>query len=143
VDGASARPGALAIDLLGKAWASPTTLIGLILGLVGHVAGWAMRRRVRISLGNNAVQFEGNAVAGISAVTFGNVCLYRGPICDAAHERQHTYQAQLLGPFYLPSNFAGGVAALLLDGFWHGPHNWNETGPLMSPSRPWPGSRPR
>lgn len=62
---------------------------------------------------------------------------------DAAHERQHAYQAQLLGPLYLPSNIAGGVIALAKDGDWHSPRNWNEVGPQMKPSRPWPRSRPR
>ena len=132
-----------ASDIIGKFWASPDTALGLGLGVAGHVLASATGRHPRLSIGNNAVQFENNPVGGVSAVTLGNTSIYSGELHDAAHERQHTYQAQLLGPFYLPSNLVGGLLALGKDGSWHGPHNWNEVGPQMTPPRPWPSSRPR
>lgn len=138
-------------DIAGKVWASPNTAIGLTAGGLGHVAGLAKGTRPRISVGNNAIQFENNPAGGMSAVTLGNVSIYspRDSVRRSGrHEKQHTYQAQQLGPLYLPSNFAGGLASLVLDrgqpGYpWHGPHNWNEIGPQMPTPRPWPRSHPR
>ena len=134
-------------DVAGKVWASPNTAIGLTAGGLGHVAGLAKGTRPRISVGNNAIQFENNPVAGRSAVTLGNVSIYSpydSVDRSSSHEKPHTYQAQQLGPFYLPSNLLGGAAGLLLDRHekhpWHGPHNWNEVGPQMNPPRPWPWS---
>ena len=69
------------------------------------------------------------------------------------HERQHTYQGQSLGPFYLPSNILGGVYGLLrgpdpgeedtLSNRWHSHWNWNEVGPQSDPPQPWSPGRPR
>jgi hypothetical protein len=75
--------------------------------------------------------------------TLGKTTTYEGePWIDHGipvqeHERQHTIQGQQLGPFYLPSNLAGGALALVRDGDWHGPGNWNERGPQERPPRPW------
>ena len=42
------------------------------------------------------------------------------------HEMQHTYQGQVLGPLYLPSNILGGIAGMIFGGSRHAPQNCNE-----------------
>lgn len=134
-------------NVLGKVWNSPNTAIGIALGLLGHGAAVAMGDKPQIDFGNNAIQFTNNPVGGVSAITLGNAIIYSkedGPdVLDAKgvatgdHERQHTFQGEMLGPLYLPSNVAGGLTALIRDGTWHGRHNWNEVGPQSAPRRPW------
>ena len=46
------------LDVIGKVWNLPNTLLGLAYGVVGHLAGWLRGLRPRISLGNNAIQFH-------------------------------------------------------------------------------------
>ena len=53
------------------------------------------------------------------------------------HEMQDTYQSQLLGPLYLPSNLMGGVLSVVTGGAWIGQLNWNEIGPQQHPLKPW------
>lgn len=53
------------------------------------------------------------------------------------HEAQHTPQGEDLSLFYLPSNVLGGLFGLVRDRDWHGPSNFNETGPQSAPPRPW------
>ena len=145
--------GLLLLDLLGKAWNLPNTLLGLVYGALGHLAGWAFRTRPFVSLGNNAIQFHNSALM-LTAMTLGNVIIY-GPartpdmnncaFCDSppAHtvgreEYRHTLQGQVLGPFYLPLHLIGGVLSLLrkphaglvrpVDS-WHR-NNFMETGPM-------------
>lgn len=154
---------------LGKWRNAPNTAIGLAYGLMGHVAGKAAGRRSRIGLGGNAVQFFDNPFGGVSAVTLGNATIWNGdphgrrgapdpgariwhdakgnPELENGHtlmehERQHTLQGEMLGALYLPSNLLGGLNALGKGEAWHGAGNWNETGPMDSPSRPWKTRRP-
>jgi hypothetical protein len=128
--------------ILGKAWNAPNTLVGLLLGLPALALGASLRR------GHNALQILAHpAVLPRCAITLGNVVLYgRGATPDdptfagatlGEHERQHTLQGERLGPCYLPSHVLSGLHALLRDGRWHGPSNWNERGPMSSPPRPW------
>jgi hypothetical protein len=86
-------------------------------------------------------------IGGVGAITLGNVQVINGKPTDhprngttpvGQHEEQHTYQGEQLGPFYLPSNILGGFAGTLIDGSWHGQHNWNEVGPQQNPTVPWP-----
>jgi hypothetical protein len=113
---------------------------------------------------DNAIQFTHNPLGGAGAITIGNTMTCRGdpddPDCPfwypkraypdgvdprtfenghsiGEHEAQHTYQGEMLGPAYLPSNLLGGLNALLHGESWHGPHNWNERGPQGDPPRPW------
>ncbi len=146
-----------ALDLIGKLWNAPNTLLGLLLGGLGHgcaaIGRPGRRGPPRIQLGHNAVEFLNNPAAPLGGLTLGNVTIYGDDPYDPAsgwlayelryghpvqaHEEQHTYQGQLLGPFYLPSNLVGGLLAVLRDGHWHGSTNWNERGPQMNPPRPW------
>lgn len=137
------------LRLLGKTWASPTTALGLVLGLLGLCTGG---RRPR--LGNNAIEFCGNRWIApfTSAITIGHVICYAGR--DPAqhtqdHERQHTYQAEVLGPLYLPIHIALQLIAFGYSFFdvsrrytsandrVHASVNVLETGPMASPPRPW------
>jgi uncharacterized Zn-binding protein involved in type VI secretion len=49
------------------------------------------------------------------------------------HERQHTYQGEDLGPFYLPAWGLGALNAILHGEDVHGPHNPMENGPQSAP----------
>lgn len=125
------------------------TPMGLAVGMAAWVAGGNAPR-----LGNNAVEFTGNPFVGAftPAVTFGNVICYESAVPDVMtdHERQHTYQAEVLGPAYLPlhagSQVAGFVSSLFdtsrtyadLNARVHGPWNLMETGPSVDGAeRPW------
>jgi len=148
-----------ALDLVGKVWNLPNTAVGLVFGGVGYVAGLIQGTNPGISIGNNAIQFT-NVPTWLmpSAITLGNTITYGGqpsdpaysPGLDAAtggrviyngttgeHERQHTYQGQLLGPLYLPSNMLGMAAGMIFNGDHHGPANWNERGPQSTTPTPW------
>lgn len=149
-------------SIVGKLWNAPNTAIGLGYGLIGHGVGKVMGMDPRIGLGRNAVQFTNNPFGGVSAITLGNATVWNGdpndptdtrwhengrPIVENGHsfpdhEEQHTRQGEQLGPFYLPSNIAGGLYAMVRDKEWHGNSNWNEAGPMSPESRPWLGDRP-
>ncbi|HKQ43846.1 MAG TPA: hypothetical protein VJS47_00475 [Rhizomicrobium sp.] len=137
-------------SIAGKIWNAPNSIIGAGLGTLGYVAGlplhWlGLQEKPDILFGNNAAQFTNSPFIGKdAAITLGNVEVY-GPVERGGgrdnlgpHEEQHTYQGEQLGPLYLPSNILGGLAAELIDGYWHGPHNWNEIGPQQPSPVPWP-----
>jgi RHS repeat-associated protein len=136
-----------ALDVTGKIWALPNTMIGLAYGGIGHVAGWAMETNPKMSFANNAIQFENNPLMK-SAMTFGNVIVYadsvyfqpnsqRGQYTLGYEEMQHTYQAQVLGPLYFPAHIASGTTGLLMNRRWHGPSAFLEIGPHSENPRPW------
>ena len=136
---------AAAADLGGKAWSLPNTAVGLVYGGAGHLAGLAKGTRPHVVIEGNAIQFRNNPFGGVGAITLGNTTTYNGQpwiekdtgLSVGEHERQHTIQGQQLGPLYLPSNAIGGGLAMLRDGDWHGPSNWNERGPQGRPATPW------
>lgn len=155
------RKRAVDINIPGKIWNAPNTVLGLQLGALGYVAGAATGRRPGVRFANNAVQFTNNPLGGVSAVTIGDTTISNGDPYDAfrstgrtwfnpdgsprlenghtqqAHEEQHTKQGELLGPLYLPSNIAGGLYSLAREREWHGESNWNEAGPMSAPPQPW------
>lgn len=151
VQGQAQHPSGLA-DIAGKVLNLPNTIIGLGYGGAGYVAGQinhalgGQKDAPGIQLGNNAIQFTNNPLAGLGAITIGNTEVFGGTPADTGadgnpmgqHEEQHTYQGQQLGPLYLPSNLLGGIAGEVLGGSWHAPQNWNETGPQQTPPVPWP-----
>ncbi len=142
---AAAAVGKVTADVAGKTWAAGNTAIGVVAGGViggGFISGIG----TDISIGNNAIQFE-NVWFMFGAITLGNSILYAedfGPeykidgVKNKDHERQHTYQSQVLGPFYLFAHLYYGLKAAILDKDWHGPLNILETGPQSNPPRPWP-----
>jgi hypothetical protein len=115
--------GRVGVDVVGKLWALPNTIIGGMVGLGGVPFG------ARIEFGNNAIQFLdfplGEAGEGL---TLGNVQIfpqgsdpantfgfYYGspvPINLGLHEQAHTFQYQVFGPTFLPAYFlSGGISA--------------------------------
>ena len=115
------------LDVVGKIWALPNTIAGLVYGGAGHVAGWIMGTNPQIEFGHNAIQFINNPfIRDNEALTLGNTILYGsnsppwkpGAYGDNSvnigfHEEAHTYQYQALGPFYAP--------VYLLNGGFSGP----------------------
>ncbi|MFU8832404.1 MAG: RHS repeat-associated core domain-containing protein, partial [Wenzhouxiangella sp.] len=121
-----------ALDIAGKVWTLPNTVIGLAVGAVSYVAGWAgyglgfLDLAPSITFGNNAIQFE-NIPFGNGALTLGNTIIYGGGTAPdqmgnlygdsrflnlGRHEMGHTFQYQAYGPFFLPAYFLrGGISA--------------------------------
>lgn len=116
-----------ALQLLGAVWTLPNTLLGLIAGLTGMLAG----ARPRWSRRDCALVFHRWPWGPGGAITFGNVILHTGTDLDIAcatyahraghavepairlgdHERAHVYQYLLLGPLFLPVYLlCGGVS---------------------------------
>jgi len=142
------------LGMAGKVRNARNTAAGLAYGLMGYSLGVAAGTHPKIRTGHNGIEFINNPHGGRSAIMLGNTITYAGDPYDpkapdaeywrktAEHERQHTLQGEQLGSFYLPSNIAGGLAALVRDHSWHGKTNWNEVGPQMNPSRPWAWPKP-
>lgn len=116
-----------ALQGLGAIWTLPNTLLGLLAGLAGCIAG-ARPRWHRREL---ALVFERWPWGPGGAMTLGNVILLNGDSLDIAcatyahraghcvhpavrlgdHERAHVYQYLLLGPLFLPVYLAcGGIS---------------------------------
>jgi RHS repeat-associated protein len=149
-----------AFDLIGKAWNLPNTVIGFAWGGVGFVAEimmypFTLSWNFRVSLGYNAVQFEGHNLAG-TAETFGNVISYADynypdtPIPEEGHtvgqhEMMHTYQGQQLGVLYLPAVLISYGFDFVMSGpssMFHGPWSFIERGPqTYAKNKPWNFSR--
>ncbi len=113
---------------LGALWTAPNTLIGLVAGLAGMLAG----ARASWNQRDLAVVFREWPWGPGGAITLGNVILHTGPVLDVPcrtyahqagectepviglhdHERAHVYQYLVLGPLYLPVYLlCGGVSA--------------------------------
>lgn len=106
------------LQLLGMAWTSPNTLLGLSIGL----AGLAFGARASWHRRELALVFRQMPWGPGGALTLGNVILLtstvletpchtyahraghgaEAPISLADHERAHVYQYMLLGPLFLP-----------------------------------------
>jgi len=115
--------GRVGLDVVGKLWALPNTIIGGVVGLAGVPFG------AQIQFGNNAIQFVnfplGEAGEGL---TLGNVQIFPAgtdpatyssfsygspvPINIGLHEEGHTFQYQVFGPAFLPAYaLSGGISA--------------------------------
>ena len=95
------------------AWASPWTLLGLAIGVVGLASGGRAQRI------GGAIEFSGGAAAwllrhapllrGAAAVTFGHVILGQTPAdLDAcrSHEHVHVRQYERWGAAFIPAYLA-------------------------------------
>jgi hypothetical protein len=115
---------AMAIWLAKRLWASPWTLFGLTIGVLGLASG-GKARRYRGTLG-----FFGGAatgflrlapfVRGASAMALGHVVLGRseGDLDDAYdHELVHVRQYERWGPLFVPAYFVAAAWQM-----WHGRH---------------------
>ncbi len=103
---------------MGIIWASPNTLIGLLVGACALAGGAKVRLR-RVDL---AVVFDHVPFGPGGALTLGNCILHTGDTLDTEcctyahraghgeepvirlsdHERAHVFQAMVLGPIFLP-----------------------------------------
>jgi hypothetical protein len=98
----------MSLDVIRKLWASPITLIGILVGLLGILFG------SRPSVKYNAICFEYMPL-GIphSAITLGNCILatcsleekvptynHKSYVVLGKHEQQHTYQYEKLGVLF-------------------------------------------
>lgn len=142
------------LDVAGKIWNLPNTLIGLTYGGAGHIVGMLIGSSPSISIGNNAIQFHNNPLMP-SAMTLGNVIVYgvdsypsepniyfkNTPVGHTVgrEEYRHTLQGQILGPLYFPVHIIGGVSSLIRSpnsellysvDRWHS-NNFMETGPMQ------------
>lgn len=96
--------------LLKLLWASPWTLVGLLLGLINFATGGSMHRIGRI------VEFHGGLIrwclarapiaGGAAAMTLGHVVI--GQNMDSLdrcreHELVHVAQYERWGPFFIPA----------------------------------------
>jgi RHS repeat-associated protein len=111
-------------DLIGKIWNLPNDVIGLALGLL--TLPFDLANGGGIQLGSNAIQFTGFPIGPTDggALTLGNVQLFHGSdfipstnftspytgleVNAGLHEEAHTWQSQILGPFFLPVYFLNG-----------------------------------
>jgi hypothetical protein len=141
------------LDLLGKLWNLPNTMLGLIYGGAAFAIGRFTGNRPFLTVGNNALQFH-NCALMKSAMTLGNVVIYgcscspdrpnipfaNSPACHTVgrEEFRHTQQGQILGPLYLPLHLIAGVLSVLRSPHpelrrpvdaWHR-NNFMEIGPM-------------
>lgn len=94
------------VRLFIRIWAFPTTLVGLILGLLALATGGRVQRA------RGCLEFHGGIVrlwskkTGFAAITFGHVILGKSQrelaICRD-HEHVHVKQVERWGPFFLPA----------------------------------------
>lgn len=92
--------------VLGSLWALPTSLIGLLFALLCGVEGFTFRDGVLCFV----LRSTGLAKAfraRWAAITFANIQVYGSVdfLMNATvrkHENRHTWQAHILGPFFLP-----------------------------------------
>ena len=103
--------------MLGYAWASPNTAIGLVVGGLGMLFGAGAR------VVEGAIEFSGGRLGALlaspavgcpfRAVTLGHVVLGTDAAaldCARSHEQVHVRQYEPWGPFFLP--------AYLLSSLW-------------------------
>jgi hypothetical protein len=112
---------------LGVVWTLPNTLVGLLLGGAGLLAG----AHAHLNRRECAIVFHRWPWGPGGAMTIGNVILHTGDSLDSActtyahraglcqedmivlgdHERAHVYQYMVLGPLFVPLYFAcGGIS---------------------------------
>ena len=133
------------LDVVGKIWNLPNTIIGVTVGLIGHAIGEVgyllglTTNNPSIGFGHNAIEFKNNPLMPSNgAITIGNAIIYgSGAYGAAPHEMIHTYQGEVLGPLYLPANIIGMTVSVMSypiqslrgpDAF-HGKLNIMETNP--------------
>jgi hypothetical protein len=114
--------------LLAYAWAAPTTLVGLVAGMLTLCSGG------RVQCRRGALEFHGGFARwlaetfGFSAMTLGHAIIGRDPLylefCRE-HEQAHVRQVERWGAAFIPAYL---LASLLA--WWRGEHyyrdNWFE-----------------
>ena len=110
------------------AWASPTTLVGLVAGFITLCSGGRVQRR------RGALEFHGGIARpiaerfGFLAMTLGHVIIGRDPFSlefCRDHEQAHVRQVERWGFAFIPAYLLASVLA-----WWQGGHyyldNWFE-----------------
>lgn len=130
-------------------WASPPTLIGLLVALPVKLQGGS------INVVQGVIEVHGDFLTKLlsnrlpwlgssMAMTLGHVVLSTDAtclLCTRRHERIHVRQYEQWGPFFLPAYFLSSLAALLRRR--HPYHdNWFEREAFEQTSRFNPGRRP-
>ena len=105
--------------VLAIVWASPYSMFGIVVGLLGCLTGGSMQRE------GCALEFHGGLVTPflnyccgpwVSAITFGHTILGRNPELLAEcreHEWVHVRQYQRWGPLFGPAYFASSLIVWL------------------------------
>ena len=112
------------LRLLAYTWASPTTAVGLIPGLLTVLTGG------RVQLRRGALEFHGGFARWMlqrtpvraSAMTLGHVILGRDPLClDSCrdHEQVHVRQVERWGPAFLPAYLLASLVVKLKGGHYY------------------------
>jgi hypothetical protein len=98
------------IVMLAILWASPWTIFGLMVGLLGLLAGGRVQRMGRVIefWGGGAAWFLAKfpLVAGANAITFGHTVLARSKQDldgTRSHELVHVRQYERWGPLFIPA----------------------------------------
>jgi hypothetical protein len=112
----------LLFRLLLYAWASPTTLVGLLAGLLTLCSGGRVERR------RGVLEFHGGLARrfadwiGFGAMTLGHVIIGRDPFCLAIcrdHEQAHVRQVERWGVAFIPAYLLASVLAWWLGGHYY------------------------
>lgn len=102
-------------------WASPGTVIGLILAGICRISGGS------IAIQDGVIEAQGGAMrvllrrlvpirGGCSAITLGHVIIGRDQLCldrFRIHEHVHVRQYEMWGPFMIPAYLAASFLLLL------------------------------
>ena len=98
-------------------WASPNTLVGLALGVLGVMTGGHVQRHTGVLEfygGGLAWLFEQMGDPHVIAMTLGHVVLghsYTAIEFSRQHERVHVRQYEAWGPLFLPAYAVGSLLA--------------------------------
>jgi hypothetical protein len=100
--------------LIRYTWAAPTTLVGLVAGVIALCSGGKVQRR------QGALEFHGGFarwladVVGFAAMTLGHVIIGRDPwsldFCRD-HEQAHVRQVELWGIAFIPAYLLASLLA--------------------------------
>jgi hypothetical protein len=112
----------LGLCLLRYLWASPTTLVGVLLMLLALASGGRVRRVAGV------LEVDGGLASSLlrrlraSAMTLGHVVLAVDAAAhdlSRAHERVHVRQCERWGPLFLPAYAVASLAAWLRGGHYY------------------------
>jgi hypothetical protein len=116
--------------ILARLWASPMTLIGLVVGGFTLITGGGGQLKCGVweFYGGFARSFLTWRLVGAKAMTLGHVIIGRDRICldnERDHERAHVRQAEIWGPLFLPAYLAASAVAFMTGRDYYN-DNWFE-----------------
>ncbi len=131
---------------LGVIWGLPQEVVGAVYSLAGFFPGGSFKLAHNgVVVANPIQRFLGGFGSGLTLGHFMNlggpdsllmVSGHTSTLGD--HEEQHTYQSEMLGPFYLPAHGLSMLAGLVGPGHnVHGDWAFLESGPQSDPPSPW------